>query len=138
MNKGNIFIDTSGFYAALVTGDSAHNKARKLLGELARSKRTAITTDYIVDETSTLLKARGVSGAIVPFFDMLKTSKALTLRFIDEDVFDDATAMFLKRSDQSYSFTDCTSFLVMKQLKLDKALTTDLHFQNEGFHVLLR
>jgi predicted nucleic acid-binding protein len=32
--------------------------------------------------------------------------------------------------------TDCTSFVVMKELRLKDALTTDRHFRQMGFHTL--
>jgi len=44
--------------------------------------------------------------------------------------------MFRHR-DKDYSFTDCTSFVVMKELRLKDALTTDRHFRQAGFHILL-
>jgi predicted nucleic acid-binding protein len=44
----------------------------------------------------------------------------------------------LKHADHGYSFTDCSSFLLMKELALREALTTDLHFAEAGFIPLLR
>ena len=40
--------------------------------------------------------------------------------------------------DKAYSFTDCTSFVVMQELRLKQALTTDHHFRQMGFQVLPR
>jgi len=49
---------------------------------------------------------------------------------------DKARDVFFRHRDKSYSFTDCTSFVVMKELKLKQALTTDRHFRQMGFEVL--
>ena len=43
----------------------------------------------------------------------------------------------LKHIDQEFSFTDCTSFVVMKELRLREALATDHHFRIAGFVPLL-
>jgi predicted nucleic acid-binding protein len=51
--------------------------------------------------------------------------------------FDATKAFFRKHSDHGYSFTDCTSFLVMRELHLTKALTSDGHFAEAGFEALL-
>jgi hypothetical protein len=45
--------------------------------------------------------------------------------------------MFRKHADHGYSFTNCTSFVVMREMGLRDALTTDRHFAAAGFHPLL-
>jgi predicted nucleic acid-binding protein len=47
-----------------------------------------------------------------------------------------AGGVFFRHRDKEYSFTDCTSFVVMKELRLTKALTTDRHFRQMGFHAM--
>jgi hypothetical protein len=51
--------------------------------------------------------------------------------------FDMTKAFFRKHADHAYSFTDCTSFVVMRELKLSQALTSDRHFTQAGFEALL-
>jgi hypothetical protein len=43
---------------------------------------------------------------------------------------------FCNRSDQRFSFTDCTSFVVMRRLGMSLALALDDDFRAEGFQVL--
>ena len=42
-----------------------------------------------------------------------------------------------RRLDKSYSLCDAVSFVLMHQRKLVDALTTDRHFEQEGFRKLL-
>ncbi len=50
----------------------------------------------------------------------------------------DALNLYVRRPDQSWSFTDCASFRLMKARKITDALTTDHHFEQAGFKALLR
>ena len=50
---------------------------------------------------------------------------------------ENARALFFRYADKDFSYTDCTSFVVMQQLKLKQALTTDRHFKQIGFQIVL-
>lgn len=47
-----------------------------------------------------------------------------------------ARRWFFEWNDKDFSFTDCTSFVVMKELRIQRALTTDRHFSQAGFELL--
>jgi predicted nucleic acid-binding protein len=55
----------------------------------------------------------------------------------DRCAFDQTKAFFRKHADHLCSFTDCSSFVVMRELRLTDALTTDRHFRQAGFRVLV-
>src|SRR5262245_58369086 len=58
MAASDVLVDTAGFLALWDAGDEYHNAAVRLQSELARRRRRFFTTDYIVDETVTLLLLR--------------------------------------------------------------------------------
>jgi predicted nucleic acid-binding protein len=132
-----IFVDTSGFYALLVKSDDRHAQADGHLRKAQRKKRQFVTSDYILDETATLLKTRGHSRLLNSFFDVVLSSKACRIEWTDADQFDATCQFFLKHSDQEWSFTDCLSFQLMRDLRLREALTKDGHFHEAGFIALL-
>jgi predicted nucleic acid-binding protein len=133
-----IFVDTSGFYALLVKRDDRHDAAVRVLRQARRRKRRFVTTDHVLDETATLLKARGHAHLLNAFFDSVRVSHACRVEWTDPDRFHAAQAFFLKHADQAWSFTDCLSFHVMKELRLREALTKDAHFREAGFVALLK
>jgi len=47
---GEIFIDTSGFYALLVRGDDQHDRARHAMRQAAKKKQRFVTTGYVLPE----------------------------------------------------------------------------------------
>lgn len=51
-----IFVDTGAWYASLVPTDPEHEKAVQWL---AANHSPLLTTDYVIDETLTLVRARG-------------------------------------------------------------------------------
>jgi uncharacterized protein len=131
------FVDTSGFYALLVQGDAMHARASELLARAAQSRGRFITTDYILDETATLLKARGHGHLAGTLFQTVFASTACQVEWMDTDRFAQTRQFFVKHHDKSWSFTDCFSFLMMRAGGLRDALTTDAHFRQAGFHALL-
>ena len=133
-----LFVDTSGFYALLVKNDDRHAAASSYLREAKRKQRSFVTSDYILDETATLLKARGHAHLLDAFFQTVLMSKACRLEWTDSARFDDVRAFFLKHLDQDWSFTDCVSFRIMKELRIRDALTKDRHFHEAGFVALLK
>jgi len=135
--KNTKFIDTSGFYALLVKRDSSHKKATDILKNAAKEKTLFITTDYILDETATLLLARGLHHVLSELFDTVFRSSACNIEWMDQDRFIKTRTFFLKYIDKSWSFTDCFSFIVMKELHLTEAITKDEHYRHAGFIPLL-
>jgi predicted nucleic acid-binding protein len=132
-----LFIDTGGFYALVSPESKSRESAVKIMEEAARQRRRAVTTDYIIDETATLLRARGFPKLVIEFFRLTEESHALAIEWISPDRFSAAQKFMLKHLDQEFSFTDCVSFVVMKDLRLKEALATDKHFRIAGFNPLL-
>lgn len=132
-----IFVDTSGFYACLIKADANHPQAAAILAAAADGLRRFVTTDYVLDETATLLKTRGHGHLVEKLFDVVFASKACRVEWMDPKHFAAVRAFFSKNSDHDYSFTDCFSFHTMKQLRLRDALTKDEHFREAGLNALL-
>jgi len=92
-----------------------------------------ITTDYVADETLTLLRLRLGLDAASAWWRQVDGSSRLRWEAISPARADKAREWFFRHRDKEYSFTDCTSFVVMRELRLREALTTDHHFTQAGF-----
>ena len=44
--------------------------------------------------------------------------------------------LYRQRDDKGYSLTDCISMIICRELEIQKILTNDNHFSQEGFDVL--
>ena len=138
MAAGDVFMDSAGFLALWDASDEHHDAAARLQEELIGHRRRFVTSEYVVDETVTLLLVRHSHAAATDFLDTLERSEALRLEWIGPDRFHAAAAFFRKHADKEWSFTDCVSFAVMHELRIREAFTTDLHFKQAGFVPLLK
>lgn len=127
------FVDTSGWYLHADGHEPGHAAARDALRHW---EGRLVTTDYVFDETLALTRKRLGAAAAVRVGTALRSPEIVELvRLLPED-FDDAWELFKKCADKAWSFTDCTSFSVMKRLRLQTAVTTDRHFRQAGFETL--
>ncbi len=95
--------------------------------------RSLHTSNYIVDETLTLLKERcGVSVA-VSFREDLEKSNVVKVLWLEPQVEREAWRIFKTHRDKDYSFTDCTSFALMDLHAVKSAFAYDGHFKQYGF-----
>lgn len=137
MASRRAFGDTSFFFALIAKRDPAHRPAVTAYEKLLRAGGRVVTTDYIIDETLTLTKARINALTSIKLLDRIESSEAIELEELTPDRVLASKKYFRKHSDHGYSFTDCTSFVLMNERELKVALTTDRHFAEAGFEVLL-
>jgi predicted nucleic acid-binding protein len=134
---GDVFVDTSGWYAVINRRDALHGRAQGLIRRTLRAGHRLVTTDYVVDEACTLAKARAGSAAATRLLDLLRDTRFVEWEWVGSDRFARAEARFRKHADQGFSFTDCTSFEIMAERALRAALTSDADFRIAGFEALL-
>lgn len=138
MALADVLMDSAGFLALWDAGDEYHSAALRLQKGLLGRQRRFLTTEYIVDETVTLLLVRHSHAAAADFLRTLERSETLRLEWIDPSRFHAGAEWFQKHSDKEWSFTDCVSFAVMRELRIRDAFTTDHHFRQAGFNPLLK
>ena len=132
------FVDTSALLSTLYKKDAKHKQAKVLSQELEKDeKKTPVITDYILDETLTLLKKRVGHKEAVKFGKLVFSGKTkLKLIYLSNKVIREDFQLFVRYSDKGFSFTDCTSFAVMRYYKIKQAFTFDKHFEQAGFEIL--
>jgi len=97
-----------------------------------------LTTDYVCNETLTTLRFRLGLDAAEKWWTQVEGSSRLRFETVDLSRAERARSIFFRYRDKDFSFTDCTSFVVMKELRIRKVLTLDKHFFQMGFDILPR
>jgi len=124
-----IFVDTGAWFASMVPSDANHDAAEEWLNQ---NSEPLITTDYVVSETITLLLVRGQRPQAEAFGSMILSGKLASLHVIELGEIHDAWEVFLRFRDKQWSFTDCTSKVIIEKLGLKKAFSFDHHFRQFG------
>ncbi len=127
----SVYVDTSALFAVLDRDDSSHTRAKTTWTDLIEADTVLCCSNYIVVECCALVQRRlGVKALRVLLEDMLPV---LTVRWIEQEQHQTAVQILLHMKSRAVSLVDCVSFVVMRDLGIDRAFVFDRHFANEGF-----
>ena len=124
-----IFADTGGLFAAFVPNDPDYPAADAWL---SANTELLVTTDYVLDELFTLLKIRGEYQRALFLGPRLFSEDVLEIEWVTEEDVRRAWQIYERHQDKAWSFTDCTSFVVMQRLQIPAAFAFDKHFRQFG------
>lgn len=124
-----IFVDTGAWFASVVPTDPDHAAAAAWL---AANTEPLLTTDYIIDETLTLLRARGEKARSLLLGERFFNSELATVYKLTEADIALAWETFRRFADKQWSFTDCASKVVIEQFGIAQAFAFDRHFIQFG------
>jgi predicted nucleic acid-binding protein len=131
----SVLIDTGASLALSYPNDEHHLEARAIQRRLLLTRPRLYLTNFLVDETYTLILTRYGYRYAIEFLDR---TEAGTITVIQVTSADEANARQLLRrfSDKRYSYTDATSFVIMERLRIEAAFTFDENFAQHGLLVL--
>ena len=132
-----LFVDTGAFIALADADDENHKRAAAFYRDARERGVRFVTTNFVVCETLNYLRARISHHIAVLFLENLKKSGFIEIVTVTSSVEEEAFAIFKRYADKDFSFTDCTSFSMMRSFKLKNAFAFDKHFQQfEGIRHL--
>ena len=129
-----IFVDTSAWFGCVVPSDDNYLSASRWFSE---NNEPLLTTDYVVDETLTLLRARGETARAENLGKAFFSDSLCTVYFLTESDIRETWQVFQRFSDKEWSFTDCSSKVVMSKMGIGMAFAFDHHFNQFGSVVVL-
>ena len=127
----NVFVDTSAFYAVLCSTDSNFSKAVVDWNRLVDDDAvTFFTSNYVIVESSALIRHRLGDAALHSFFDSLVPLTAVL--WVDPKVHAAATEAMLLQGIDGPSLVDTSSFAIMRENSISFAFAYDKHFDARG------
>lgn len=124
-----IFVDTSAWFAGLVPTDADHDVAVEWFRS---NEELLITSDYIIDETLTLFRARGEQSRALALADEFFNGSLTEIVYLTEEEIKESISIFKRFADKDWSFTDCTSKYLCERYRIRKAISFDKHFRQFG------
>jgi len=112
--------------------DQWHEKALRAV----RPGMTFYTSAFVVNETISLLQARGFFSAALTFLREARLSLDISIVYPDAVMQSEGWDLFARWGPAGANAVDCVSFAVMRKLSIRKAFTFDEHFRTAGFDIL--
>jgi hypothetical protein len=128
-----VFVDTGAWFAWFVPEDPSHSA---VADQIESASEPLLTTDFCVDETLTLLAARRRPERAIRAGRFLFNENHVTLQFVTAEQVYRAWILFQQRAAAGWSFTDCTSKVVIDELEIKTAVALDAHFRQFGILVV--
>jgi uncharacterized protein len=129
-----VFADACYFVALCIRRDRLHRQAFTLHASL---NQRLLTTEWVLTEVATALAAPATRSRFADLIKQLGARDDVTVIPVSSEQFHAGCALYLQRMDKGWSLTDCISFLVMRQNGVKSALTSDKHFAQAGFRILM-
>ncbi len=133
MNRA--FIDSSFAIALVNEKDELHSIANELSNDY--EGQPLVTTDAIILEIGSALSKRYREDSFVLIEDFMSSSEVEVVH-LDHSLLTKGFEIYKSYKDKSWSLTDCISFVTMRRFRLADALSSDKHFEQAGFNILMK
>ena len=131
-----LFIDTWGWVVIHNRRETRHGEISDYYRHIREQEGVTYTTDYVLDETFTLLFRRlpfSQAKESLEILDRAIRGGYLLLERITPERFEQTKVLRLRFQDKPrISFTDLSSMVVMEALNIRYVLTGDAHFGQVG------
>ena len=132
-----VYLDTSGWLAALSPREQGHKKAHQAYQALVQDAARLVTTNLVVAEMHILLTRRHDPATGLAFLESLYRDPAHEVRFVTRVLEAGAVRQWIRPyADKPLSLADATGFEVMRTEGIDRVLAYDRHFRDAGFEVI--
>jgi len=135
----SVFVDTWAWFALTDPDSSDHALAELAFRDMRERRVELVTTNFMLAAATTLIRYKIHHAAAVGFRRLtsnLVSDHVLRINRLSEAQEQEAGEVFDRYDRMDLSFTDCTSFVVMRALKLTDAFTSDAHFRVMGFTLI--
>ena len=136
--KRSVYVDTAYLVALLDSRDRLHKSATRLTLELERDSAQLLTSDGVITEFGNYFARSPLRADAAEWIHALRTDTAWLVTPIDGQLQRRGERRYRKHLDKAWSITDCVSMEIMLDEDLLEVATSDVHFEQAGFKILLK
>lgn len=136
MIRSQTFMDTAAWIALINPDDGLYTRAVAVYSSLVQRKVPLVTTDFVLLEVADALGTPAIRARTISFINGLRRG-AVRIVPVSEELMMKGWALYCQRLDKEWGLTDCTSFVIMQEEGISEAFTSDHHFTQAGFSILL-
>lgn len=133
-----LFADTAYWVAMFNKRDTLHDLAKTVSEQ--HDNDLIVTTEMILTEFANFFSGYGsyFRKAAGEFIQEIQSDPNIEIELQTTSLFQRGLSEYTRHADKTWSLTDCASISVMKSRGLIEALTSDHHFEQAGFTILLK
>jgi len=133
-----IFVDTSTLIALGNKNDALHHQATMVIQQLTVDKRHFITTNAVLLELANTFSQVRYKPLAIRLIEVINHSAQWECLIVDKELMRRGLELFEQRQDKDWSLVDCISMVVANDFNITEILTSDHHFTQAGFVILLK
>jgi len=118
----------------MVAADEEHRRAAATWNDLLDRGEDLLTSNYVLLETYAILQRRfGLT-----YVDQLRrlAVPAMSVHWVTAEQHDASLSAVLAANRRDLSLVDCTSFVVMRDLHVERVFSLGPHFAEQGFQIV--
>jgi predicted nucleic acid-binding protein len=132
-----VFVDTAYFVALLNKLDEEHGRALALAAAWDRLATRLTTTDAVLIETHNWFSRSPLRAVAARALRALRSANGWAIVHASAELIRRGEQRYAAHADKSWSLTDCISMEAASDVRATQVATTDKHFEQAGFEILM-
>jgi uncharacterized protein len=132
-----VYVDAAGWIALVNRRDALHTQAVRIYKQRLQEQCKFITASVVLLEVGNWLSPAPLRGLAIDLLRRIEQSSLIEMVHVTPELYAKGWELYSNRLDKDWGMIDCISFVIMQERNLTEALTSDHHFEQAGFKVLL-
>ena len=132
-----VYVDAAGWIALVNLRDALHTQAVRIYKQRLQEQCQFITASVVLLEVGNWLSPVPLRKLAIDLLHRIQQSSRIEVIHVTPEIYAKGWELYSNRLDKDWGIIDCISFVIMQERNLVEALTSDHHFEQAGFQVLL-